>query len=229
MSSATLPCLSDLPIAGEAPFRRLSMRHRRVVALHLAGYSGVQIDTALGCSSGYAGSVLRNPRTKPLLDAAYAEYERELIALFPKGIETIRRHLDNVDGQIALRAVDLLFKATGRYRGIEDAPQTTAEDVIERILERILPDGTKQTLSLRRVVKSVVRGSGDDLSKDEEVDGTGSEPNANLTRLEGVSPPIPSYEPETGNGGTPSLSHCGTPLLAAPAVDHSVGEADVGR
>lgn len=154
--NSTLPVLRDLPTTQAAPFRRLRMRHRQVLALHCAGMPNSEIDTTLGRGAGYAASVLRNDAVRPVLEALYRDYETEMRGLFPLAVEALRTHLANLDGNVALRAADLLFKVTGRYAQVEGAT-LTAEDIVERVLERVAPDGTRQTLSLKRIVRSVVQ------------------------------------------------------------------------
>jgi hypothetical protein len=132
------------------------MVDRRAIALHLQGKTCGQIDKALGKGSGWMSQVLRRPGVRMLLAEAYREYDDELKALTPLAIETIRGCLTSPDGNIALRAVELQFKATGRYNEQSNA-QLTAEDVVERILERVAPNGDTLRVRERHIIRSVVR------------------------------------------------------------------------
>lgn len=144
-----LPTVVNLPTANTAPFRRLKMVHRRVIALHLMGKSNAAIERALGRSSGYVSGVLNNPTVQPVLERCYRDYEREMRALFPLTVEAIRGALERGETPERLRAADLWHKIHGTYDKQKDTSQT-AEDVIERILEQVNSDGTKLRVIERR-------------------------------------------------------------------------------
>lgn len=163
-SSSPVP-VSALPVTQSLGFKRLRMIHRRAIALHLQGLTGREIDRRLGKGQGWTSALLRDDRVKALLEEAYKEYDQELRALTPKAIDTIRTHLDNPDGNVALRAADMVFKTQGTYQAVEQAKQT-AEDVIERVLEHIDPDGTRTRVVERRAVISAVQNV--DIPKSED-------------------------------------------------------------
>ena len=145
--------VADLPIIQKAPFKRLRMRHRRVIAAHLQGASNIEIAASLGCSQGYVSQVLHNPTVVPILQRCYDEYEREFQALTPLCISALRSNLECEEGNLQLKAVDLTFKRQGAYdRAIDTG--TTAEDVIEKILKITNPDGSRLELSERRFLKA---------------------------------------------------------------------------
>jgi len=145
--------VAELPTVQRAPFKRLKMRHRRVIAAHLQGTSNANIASALGCSAGYVSQVLNNPTVIPILQRCYDEYEREFQALTPLCIEALRENLEGEDGSLQLKAVDITFKRQGAYdKDISTA--ATAEDVIERILKITGRDGSKLEFQERRFLKA---------------------------------------------------------------------------
>ncbi len=148
---ALLP--SQLPTLKKAGFKRLKMKHRRIVGLHLQGCSNVEIETVLGHSSGYVSTVLHDPLVGALLESAYADYEMEIRALTPSALDAIRRNMESGDGQVELRAADMALKMNGRYDAPEDKKQT-AEDVIERILEMVGADGSRLRYAERRFLNT---------------------------------------------------------------------------
>lgn len=131
-------------------FRRLRMAHRRVLGLHLRGHTAENIAKVMALSEGTVRAVLRRDDAKRVLQSAYTERIAELL---PRAVATVNRHLDSGDGQVALRAADIALKLNGKYTEADQA-QVTAEDVIERVLERITPDGTRTRLSERRLVRT---------------------------------------------------------------------------
>lgn len=150
------PTGNTFPSLRPASSGRLRMIDRRAIVLHLHGRTGSEIEKALGKGPGWMSQVLRRPGVRTLLADAYRDYDDELKALTPAAIDTIRAYLQSPDGNIALRAVELQFKATGRYKESENA-QLTAEDVVERILERVSPSGDTVRATERRIIRSVVR------------------------------------------------------------------------
>ncbi len=111
------------------PIKRLTVKHRRMVALYCMGYSNKTIAEALDCNPTTVGIVLRNPTVQPLLDTAYADSQRELRALVPLGNEVIRKRLQLGD----LKAVDRLYTALNKGSSGGEGV-VTAEDVVERII-----------------------------------------------------------------------------------------------
>jgi hypothetical protein len=152
---------ADLPTVKQAPFKRLKMRHRRVIAAHLQGASNVDIASALGSSAGYVSQVLNNPTVIPVLERCYADYEREFQGLTPLCINALRDNLIGDDPSQQLKAVDLTFKRQGAYEKKVDTA-ATAEDVIERILEITGNDGTRLRFSERRFLKAGDQQTQDD-------------------------------------------------------------------
>jgi transposase len=145
--------VADLPTTKHVPFKRLKMRHRRVIACHLQGVSNKDIAVSLGCSVGYVSMVLNNPTVAPILQQCYKDYEREFQALTPLCIAALRDNLEGEDPTHQLKAVDLTFKRQGTYEKKVDTA-ATAEDVIERILEITGNDGTRLRFSERRFLKA---------------------------------------------------------------------------
>jgi hypothetical protein len=129
------------------PLRRLTVEHRRMVALHLQGYSTNEIAHSLGKHPGTVGAVLRNPTTLALLESVYEDYERELRALFPLGIKALRRGLLSESERIALTASDQLWRVHGRYKHSEEGERDASDTVQELIRLRHEASGTDITIA----------------------------------------------------------------------------------
>ena len=160
---------SDLPTVKQAPFKRLKMRHRRVIALHLQGVSNVDIASVLGSSQGYVSQVLRNPTVIPILQRCYEDFEQEFQSLTPLCIQALRDSLESDDPTHQLKAVDITFKRQGAYERKEDG-RATAEDVIERILEIQGKDGTRLRISEKRFLKAGDQSEEDDPQESEVIE-----------------------------------------------------------
>lgn len=186
-----LPALIDMPTIKDAPFKRLKMAHRQVIALHVQGRASSEIDRLLQKTPGFASRVLRNDAVRPVLEAIYKDHEVEMNGLWPMAVSTLRQHMMSIDGSIALRAVDLLFKVTGKYAKAE-AEHASAEDIIVRVLEQISPDGTRQRLATRHILRSVVHKmdtEGDVV--DAEVVSEDAKGRVQDTALAATSPTLP--------------------------------------
>lgn len=160
-TSAVIPVPAALPAVQKEGFKRLRMKHRRIIALHLAGEPNVDIASTLGHHPAYISMVLRDPLVKTVLEAAYSDYEMEIRALTPSAIEAVRKHLDSADGSVALRAADMAFKINGRYEQREEN-RVTAEDVIERILQTVGADGSRLQYTERRFLRQTKSQIGND-------------------------------------------------------------------
>lgn len=117
---------------GDKPIKRLTIKHRRMLALHLQGYSNIEIAASLECNPQTVGAIIRNPTSKILLERAYEEYQDRLKALIPLQVAAIRDGLIDNDPRVKLQAVDRhqsAMKEMGRGQG-----EVTAEDVIRRII-----------------------------------------------------------------------------------------------
>lgn len=149
MASAELLPAETTALAERGQFKRFKMKHRRIVALHLRGKSQTAIAAAVGCSPSLVSTTLRRPQAKAILAEAYAQYDAEARALFPLALDAIRRNIQSGDGQTELKAADMALKINGKYEQAAESA-VTAEDVIERVLERIDADGTTVRVTERR-------------------------------------------------------------------------------
>lgn len=151
MSSEVIPTTALPTVQKSRTFKRLSMQHRKVLALHLSGVSNLDIDNALGRRTGYTATVLRRDNVKQALERAYEDYDAELRALTPKAIDAFRRNMDCGDPAVEVRAAREVLLANGKYNEAEDR-RLTAEDVIERVMEQIAPDGTRTRYAEKRIL-----------------------------------------------------------------------------
>jgi hypothetical protein len=151
--SAVIPLPSQLPVVKkDAGFKRLKMKHRRIIALHLDGCSNVEIAVAMDANPAYISNVLNDPLVQKFLEDAYKDFDQEIKALTPGAIAAVRRNLDCGEGKLELKAADMAFKVNHRYAEKDDARQT-AEDVIERMVERLGPDGSRLRYTEKRFLK----------------------------------------------------------------------------
>lgn len=154
VKAASIPSVTAVEAA---PFRKLKMRHRQVVALHLSGHSNSEIEQLLGRSGGYASQVLNNPTVKLLLERMYSDYDMQLRALVPTAITTLGRNMKCGDPATEVRAAREVLLANGKYDE-QGERRVTAEDVVERVLEVVDPDGTRYRMAERRLSRTASLG-----------------------------------------------------------------------
>ncbi|KKL99131.1 hypothetical protein LCGC14_1817440, partial [marine sediment metagenome] len=120
--------------AGVPFLRKLRVVHRRMIALHLRGFSNRDIQVMTGHSEMSVGRVLRDPLSQVIIQQYMDGIELELDALMPDAVDALRRGLNSEEARVAIVAADKFFRATGRYARSEDKTET-AEDVISRALK----------------------------------------------------------------------------------------------
>ena len=115
-------------------------QHRRVVALHLSGWSTSSIAVALGRHYSWVSNVLASPIIREIIERIQNEVDRELSALFPTAVKTIKDVMERGSDSAKIRAAELVLKSQGKIKEGEKKTET-AEDVVAQILARVEVDG----------------------------------------------------------------------------------------
>ena len=126
--------------SGAKPLKRLTPRHKAVVAMHLSGISAQEIAQTLECKISWVYNTLRDPLVKSILDRGMEIAEDELAALLPLSIEALRKTLMSGTESGRLRAAETVLKSQGKHEKPPLAAES-AEDVIGRMMARITVDG----------------------------------------------------------------------------------------
>lgn len=132
--------IGQLTSAGHRPIKRLTARHKAVVALHLSGFSRQKIGETLECPQSWVNKTLRDPSVRAIVDRGMEIAEDELAALFPLSVNALRTVLENGTETGRLRAAETVLKSQGKHEKPQ-ASQESAEDVIGRMMARIKVDG----------------------------------------------------------------------------------------
>lgn len=124
---------------GAKPLKKLTKKHKQMIQLHLEGMSNNDIAEGVGMTPSRVSIILNDPLARAWAQSQMQDFELEFQALFPKTVGVIRDALgaETQGGAPAfatrLKAADLYYKASGRYKDAEEKGET-AEDVIQRIL-----------------------------------------------------------------------------------------------
>lgn len=141
--SAVPPRVSDSKVR---PIKRFTIEHRRCVALYVQGKSHVEIAAIMDRKPAWVSAVLTNPTTRALMSRVYERAEQRLQDLMPVAVEVIREGLLAPDHNTRFKALDRYHKAV-ELTGSKG--ETTAEDVIERVI-KVRHGDTEVTVGERR-------------------------------------------------------------------------------
>lgn len=122
---------------GASKLKRLTFRHRKIIALHIQGFSGEQIAFYMNCTDASVSRILNDPLAREYIDAAAKDRESEIKALMGQAVNVVRDGLtkEGLDINTRLKAVDRYAKLRQSIDA-NNAP-ASAEDVIAKMLERI--------------------------------------------------------------------------------------------
>lgn len=134
---------------GQLKLRKLTARHKNVIALHLRGLSGRDIALVTGLGEAYVYAVIRDPLSQEIITGYLEGVDEELKSLGPMAVDAIRSGLGSDKEGIRLRAADHFFRATGKYAKAEGTGET-AEDVLARALARVAVEQSSQLREVRR-------------------------------------------------------------------------------
>lgn len=134
---------------GQQKLRKLTARHKNVIALHLRSLSNRDIAFITGLAEGVVGNILRDPLSQEVISNYLEGIEQELLSLTPMAIDALRSGLGDGSVKTRLNAADKFFRATGRYAQSEKAGDT-AEDVLARALARVAEDNSATLRQLTR-------------------------------------------------------------------------------
>lgn len=131
---AHLPAVYTPPVRGVKGIKRITMKHRRMVAMHVQGVPHVEIARTLGCAAATVSVVLNNPTIRAVLSRIHAEFDNYIMDLKPLVHEALRDSLSKGSRAEKMKAIDRWGRITGEFK---DAPaqDQSAEDVIQRALK----------------------------------------------------------------------------------------------
>jgi len=138
---------------GALKLKKLTFRHRKIIALHIQGFSGPQIAFYMNCSEVTVSRVLNDPLAKSYIDAAAKDREAEVKALMGSAVQGVREGLTKEGLSIETR-----LKAVDRYAKLQQAIDTkndnaSAEDVIAKMLDRIKAVQVNQQVNVGTLVQ----------------------------------------------------------------------------
>jgi len=123
---------------GSNPKRKtLRPIHKKIIALHIAGWKNLDIAEACNCTPTQVSMILRTEQAKEIIHLHDEQLEAEFKRLKSAANDVLRDCMDrDKPDAVRLKAVNTFLKANGDFAPGKDSGSTTAEDVVARILER---------------------------------------------------------------------------------------------
>jgi hypothetical protein len=129
-----LPAVYTPPVRGVKGIKRITMKHRRMVAMHVQGRPHVDIARALGCAPATVSVVLNNPTIRAVLSRIHEEFDGYIMDLKPLVHEALRDSLTKGSRSEKMKAIDRWGRITGEFKD-QPVQDQSAEDVIQRALK----------------------------------------------------------------------------------------------
>ena len=114
--------------------RKITLKHRRMVALHIQGKTNAEIARILGCAPGTVSVVLSNPTIRDVMRRIGDVYDDYIADLKPLVYEVLRETLTSGTRSEKMKAIDRWGALTGEFKE-PDRKDDSAEDVIQRALK----------------------------------------------------------------------------------------------
>ena len=124
--------LKERRSSGHHNLNSLSPRHKKVIKLHLQGYTNRNICEVMEFAPTTVATILSDPKSVQVIDEALEAQRKELAALQRPAIDACRQAMNSAKPSIQLAGVDRFIKLS-EYLGIHEE-QKTAEDVIEHLM-----------------------------------------------------------------------------------------------
>jgi len=136
MDSAAVPLPSiNLPRPGQTwELKKLSQKHKNIIALHVQCMKREDIGKIAGCTPEYVSMVVAQPLAKAYLRDLEKYMDSRLEALYGRSVDVIQDGLDGAATETQLKAARLQLEVTGKLKGDKDGAQS-AEDVVAALLK----------------------------------------------------------------------------------------------
>ena len=129
-----LPTIHMSSVVKKWELKKLSQKHKSIVALHAQGVSRLDISTVCDCTPEYVSMVVAQPLAKQYLRELETYMDSRLQTLYGKSIDVIQDGMMGQATDTQLKAARLQLEVTGKLKGSRDENQT-AEDVVAALLK----------------------------------------------------------------------------------------------
>ena len=125
--------IHPLVLPAKWELKKLSQKHKSIIALHAQGVRREDIGSACGCTPEYVSMIVAQPLAKEYLRGLEQYMDSRLRTLYGKSVDVIDKGLESDNPETALKAARLQMEATGKLKAEKEGSQT-AEDVVAALL-----------------------------------------------------------------------------------------------
>jgi len=129
----------------------LGHKDKQMLLLYLQGEEPKEIVEQLGCSIARFRKVVKSDLGQTVIDDYFRFCDQEFSTLYQLSVSAVRDALKSDDIDIRLKAADKFLRAHGKYDK-RTSEETTAEDVVRRILE-MKKGSVRMIEETKRIVK----------------------------------------------------------------------------
>ena len=131
--SMLLPTINPEKLRAGWVLKKLSQKHKNVIALHAQSMSRADIGQMCSCTPEYVSMIVAQPLAKEYLRDIEKYMDSRLETLYGKTVDVIQAGLAGNATDTQLKAARLQMEATGKLKG-GTAEVQTAEDVVSALL-----------------------------------------------------------------------------------------------
>jgi len=114
--------------------KKLSQKHKSIIALHAQGVSRADIGQVCNCTPEFVSMVIATPPAKAYLRELEQYMDSRLQSLYGRSVDVIQDGLCNEATDVQLKAARLQLEVTGKLKQDRNENQT-AEDVVAALLK----------------------------------------------------------------------------------------------
>ena len=136
------------PTRGAKPLKKLSAKHRQIIALLLQGYSNNAVAEIFAMTPSRISIIRNDPLVQEVMGRHLNDADQQLGALLPEAVDAVKRGLHSE--KHAMKAAEMVLKSAGKFKEDErGSGPATAEDVAAEII-RIRSEGAVDVTIARK-------------------------------------------------------------------------------
>lgn len=129
--------VAPVPATPGWQLKQLKPRHRQIAQLYVSGLDRESIASFCKCTPALITMLLKQPVFLEYLAELRGHLDQDMQSLYGKAIRVVDAAMNQEEAtEHKLRAADMVFKATGKYKEAAAGAGTTAEDVVAALLAR---------------------------------------------------------------------------------------------
>ena len=129
MEGKLLPTIRPLPADKTWELKKLSQKHKNIIALHVQNVSRTDIGDMCNCTPEYVSMIIAQPLAKAYLRDVEKYMDSRMEALYGRTVDIIHAGLNGDATDTQLKAARLQMEATGKLKS-DNKESQTAEDVV---------------------------------------------------------------------------------------------------